>query len=203
MNNLLYAIYCVIPLFSAFLFLCSSSSSFSPPCSDEVVVLWPWLSWMCPSKLWETETTQPSLKTLSRNVCRKGDGFIWGLPSFSPSLMFSDEILWPWASCMWGSVTNRCHWRHKQFHILLSSLNYTYVTVYTSPFGLNDGVSLSEFKMSKCECRLKVRVPEYRRSPHAYAGLCGTFNLSTGYTLCLIQAETAQQAPAAAFYSAN
>lgn len=97
--------YCrkAIPLFSAFLFLCSSSSSFSPPCSDEVVVLWLWLSWTCPSKLWETETTQASLQTLSRNVCRIGGRFISGLPSFS-FLTFSDEVLRPWVSCMWGSV---------------------------------------------------------------------------------------------------
>lgn len=54
--NLLYVSSATpVPLFSAFLPLCSSSVS---PCSKELVVLWPWDSWVCPSKLWVTETTQ-------------------------------------------------------------------------------------------------------------------------------------------------
>lgn len=72
----------ILPLFSAALSLLSSSSS----CPGEPVVLWPWCSWTCPSKLWEAKMPQSSLQTLRKGTpfLNKCGTFYFSFTSFLP-----------------------------------------------------------------------------------------------------------------------
>lgn len=51
-----------IPFSSAFPF----STSLPSPCPDGI--LWPWVSWACPSGLWETDTPKSSLTQQTENL---------------------------------------------------------------------------------------------------------------------------------------
>ena len=81
----------------------------SSPCpDDEVVVLWPWVSCMCPSKWWETETPWYKFSLSTAYISH----YMWPTVRYSCCYSTYNDIplcsslctdgvvvLWPWVSC--------------------------------------------------------------------------------------------------------